>query len=169
MARICAITGRRPVKGSIINRKGQSKKSGGIGTHVTAIRKMLIWGNHSATQYPDITNTLVQGKAAKSLVTHPSTTTHQRLTPEARAVWERLGAVFITAKPDVQMAHQGDRRDGVICVGDTGNRLKDWFARWPKSVAFVRPDRFVGALCAPQEVSATTLAFARALHLRQDA
>ena len=36
MARICAITGRRPVKGSIINRKGQSKKSGGIGTHVTS-------------------------------------------------------------------------------------------------------------------------------------
>ncbi len=36
MARICAITGKRPVKGSIINRKGQSKKSGGIGTHVTS-------------------------------------------------------------------------------------------------------------------------------------
>ena len=31
MARICAITGKRPVKGSRINRKGQSKKSGGIG------------------------------------------------------------------------------------------------------------------------------------------
>jgi large subunit ribosomal protein L28 len=39
MARICAITGKRPVKGSIINRKGQSKKSGGIGTHVTSITK----------------------------------------------------------------------------------------------------------------------------------
>ncbi len=39
MARICAITGRRAVKGSIINRKGQSKKSGGIGTHVTSITK----------------------------------------------------------------------------------------------------------------------------------
>ena len=37
MARICAITGRRPTKGSIINRKGQSKKSGGIGTHITSI------------------------------------------------------------------------------------------------------------------------------------
>jgi large subunit ribosomal protein L28 len=36
MARICAITGKRPSKGSIIHRKGQSKKSGGIGTHVTA-------------------------------------------------------------------------------------------------------------------------------------
>ncbi|MBP6307140.1 MAG: 50S ribosomal protein L28 [Opitutaceae bacterium] len=37
MARICAITGKRPVKGSRIHRKGQSKKSGGIGTHVTTI------------------------------------------------------------------------------------------------------------------------------------
>src|SRR5687767_184589 len=37
MARVCAITGKRPVKGSRINRKGQSKKSGGIGTHVTSI------------------------------------------------------------------------------------------------------------------------------------
>jgi len=39
MARICAVTGRRAVKGSRINRKGQSKKSGGIGTHVTSITK----------------------------------------------------------------------------------------------------------------------------------
>ena len=39
MPKVCAITGRRPVKGNIINRKGQSKKSGGIGTHVTSITK----------------------------------------------------------------------------------------------------------------------------------
>jgi large subunit ribosomal protein L28 len=39
MGKVCAITGRRPVKGSIINRKGQTKKSGGIGTHVTSITK----------------------------------------------------------------------------------------------------------------------------------
>ncbi len=38
------------------------------GTHVTAIKKMLIWGNHSATQYPDIAHTTVNGKPAKSLV-----------------------------------------------------------------------------------------------------
>jgi len=38
------------------------------GTHVNAIRKMTIWGNHSSTQYPDISHTLVNGKAAKSLV-----------------------------------------------------------------------------------------------------
>jgi len=39
MTKVCYITGRRPVKGNIINRKGQSKKSGGIGTHVTSITR----------------------------------------------------------------------------------------------------------------------------------
>jgi large subunit ribosomal protein L28 len=39
MARICAITGKRPTVGTKVNRKGQSKKSGGIGTHVTSLTK----------------------------------------------------------------------------------------------------------------------------------
>ncbi len=39
MARICELTGKAPIKGSIIWRSGKSKKSGGIGTHVTAITK----------------------------------------------------------------------------------------------------------------------------------
>jgi malate dehydrogenase len=38
------------------------------GRHVNDIQKMIIWGNHSATQYPDISHCLVAGKAAKSLV-----------------------------------------------------------------------------------------------------
>ena len=38
------------------------------GKHVTAIKRMTIWGNHSATQYPDISHTSVDGKPAKSLV-----------------------------------------------------------------------------------------------------
>ncbi|TVR49310.1 MAG: 50S ribosomal protein L28 [Puniceicoccaceae bacterium] len=39
MAKICEITGKRPTTGSIIHRKGQSKKSGGIGMHVTKVTK----------------------------------------------------------------------------------------------------------------------------------
>jgi large subunit ribosomal protein L28 len=39
MARICQITGKRPTRGSIIHRKGLTKKSGGIGTHITTITK----------------------------------------------------------------------------------------------------------------------------------
>jgi large subunit ribosomal protein L28 len=39
MARICSITGKRPVRGSIIWRSGKAKKQGGIGMHVTATTK----------------------------------------------------------------------------------------------------------------------------------
>jgi malate dehydrogenase len=38
------------------------------GTHITQLRKMIIWGNHSATQYPDVSHATVDGKPAKSLV-----------------------------------------------------------------------------------------------------
>lgn len=89
------------------------------------------------------------------------------MTPQARAVWERLGARFITARPVVRMAYTGDRREGVTVIGDEGNRLKDWFTQWPESVVFLRPDRFVGAICSPQGISETTMAFARALGMEE--
>jgi malate dehydrogenase len=38
------------------------------GRHVTDIRRMTIWGNHSSTQYPDLSHAEVAGRAAKSLV-----------------------------------------------------------------------------------------------------
>ncbi|MEO8503157.1 MAG: malate dehydrogenase [Acidobacteriota bacterium] len=38
------------------------------GAHVNDIRRMTIWGNHSATQYPDIAHCTVGGKAATSQV-----------------------------------------------------------------------------------------------------
>jgi malate dehydrogenase len=37
-------------------------------SHPNDIEKMIIWGNHSATQYPDISHATVGGKPAKSLV-----------------------------------------------------------------------------------------------------
>jgi len=38
------------------------------GTHVNDLRKVIIWGNHSATQYPDLHHATVGGKPALSLV-----------------------------------------------------------------------------------------------------
>jgi malate dehydrogenase len=38
------------------------------GKHTTDIRRLTIWGNHSSTQYPDLSHTTVAGVAAKSLV-----------------------------------------------------------------------------------------------------
>jgi large subunit ribosomal protein L28 len=45
MARICELTGKGPIKGSIIWRSGKAKKQGGIGTHVTAITKRRFFPN----------------------------------------------------------------------------------------------------------------------------
>jgi len=38
------------------------------GARVSDIKKMIIWGNHSTTQYPDISHATVAGKPAKDLV-----------------------------------------------------------------------------------------------------
>ena len=38
------------------------------GKHTTDVRRMIIWGNHSATQHPDISHCTVAGKPAKSMV-----------------------------------------------------------------------------------------------------
>src|SRR5262245_43695496 len=38
------------------------------GSHASEIRRMIVWGNHSATQYPDIAHCTVGGKPARSLV-----------------------------------------------------------------------------------------------------
>lgn len=38
------------------------------GKHVSEVRQMTIWGNHSATQYPDIHHATVAGQAALGLV-----------------------------------------------------------------------------------------------------
>ena len=38
------------------------------GAAVTSIKQMVVWGNHSLTQYPDISHCTVGGKDAKSLV-----------------------------------------------------------------------------------------------------
>lgn len=38
------------------------------GAHTTEIKNMIIWGNHSSTQYPDLNHASVGGKPATSLV-----------------------------------------------------------------------------------------------------
>ncbi|NNF52117.1 MAG: malate dehydrogenase [Gammaproteobacteria bacterium] len=36
------------------------------GSHVTSLRNMTIWGNHSATQYPDVSHLTIKGEPAKT-------------------------------------------------------------------------------------------------------
>lgn len=45
-----------------------SQLAANTGKHVNDIHKMIIWGNHSATQYPDISKCTVAGQPASGLV-----------------------------------------------------------------------------------------------------
>jgi len=62
------------------------------GTHVNDIRQMTIWGNHSATQYPDINHALVDGKNAAGLVDQ------DWLADEFIPVVQQRGAAIIKAR-----------------------------------------------------------------------
>lgn len=45
--------------------RAMAQLANNTGKHTTDIKGMIIWGNHSATQYPDITHCTVAGQAAK--------------------------------------------------------------------------------------------------------
>jgi len=62
------------------------------GSHVSDISRMTIWGNHSATQYPDVHHTSVAGKAALDLVDMAW------LTDEFIPVVQQRGAAIIKAR-----------------------------------------------------------------------
>jgi len=38
------------------------------GVHVSAVKNMTIWGNHSSTQFPDFTNATINGKPATEVI-----------------------------------------------------------------------------------------------------
>ena len=48
--------------------RARSQLARKTGRDVTAVRHMTVWGNHSATQYPDLFNTVVDGTPAMELV-----------------------------------------------------------------------------------------------------
>ncbi len=62
------------------------------GTHVNDIERMTIWGNHSATQYPDINHASVNGKEAAGLVDR------SWLADEFIPVVQQRGAAIIKAR-----------------------------------------------------------------------
>jgi malate dehydrogenase len=48
--------------------RATSQLAAKLGVPVTAIEHLTIWGNHSATQYPDLYNTIVNGRSAAEQV-----------------------------------------------------------------------------------------------------
>jgi malate dehydrogenase len=64
-----------------------------VGAHARDVKKMTIWGNHSATQYPDISHAEVDGKPATDLVTE-----REWIEEEFIPTVQKRGAAIIEAR-----------------------------------------------------------------------
>ena len=77
---------------------------------VADIRRMTVWGNHSATQYPHIDYCMVGDKPATDLVTHDWTTNDFTPTVQRRgtAIIEARGASSAASAADAAISHMNN-------------------------------------------------------------
>ncbi len=94
-----------------------SQLAGKTGVASTDVKRMIIWGNHSATQYPDISQTLVDGKSASELV---------------EQAWYR--DVFIPAvqQRGAAIIEARGSSSAASAANAAMNHIRDWVAGTPK-------------------------------------
>lgn len=90
------------------------------GTHVNDIRHVTIWGNHSATQYPDLNHALVQGKPATSLVDQ------KWIVEQFIPTVQQRGAAVIKARGSSSAASAASAAIDHIRTWMTGTAEGDW-------------------------------------------
>ncbi|MDZ4816914.1 MAG: malate dehydrogenase, partial [Verrucomicrobiota bacterium] len=71
--------------------KSQLAKKAGV--EVTEVKRLAIWGNHSATQYPDFTHATIGGKPVTEVITD-----HEWLKGEFIVTVQQRGAAVIKAR-----------------------------------------------------------------------
>lgn len=71
--------------------KSQLAKKAGV--HQNSVTNMCIWGNHSATQYPDFTNAKIDGKAVRDVISD-----HAWLEGDFISTVQQRGAAIIQAR-----------------------------------------------------------------------
>jgi malate dehydrogenase len=90
------------------------------GVHTTDVRKLTIWGNHSSTQYPDLSHATVAGKPAKSLV-------DQKWIEETFIpVVQQRGAAIIKARGASSAASAASAAIDHVHTGIKGTGEGDW-------------------------------------------
>ncbi|HYB33189.1 MAG TPA: malate dehydrogenase [Steroidobacteraceae bacterium] len=90
------------------------------GAPVTEITRMTIWGNHSATQYPDLSHAEVRGRPAKSLVDR------QWITDTFIPVVQQRGAAVIKARGASSAASAASAAIDHVHTWVHGTAAGDW-------------------------------------------
>ena len=73
--------------------RAQAQLANKAGVKVAAVTNMAIWGNHSATQYPDAENARIEGRPAPDVIGH-----HAWLREEFIQIVQQRGATVIAAR-----------------------------------------------------------------------
>src|SRR5215469_11227225 len=89
-------------------------------SHVSDIRRMTIWGNHSSTQYPDLSHAEVGGLPAKSLVDA------KWITESFIPVVQQRGAAVIKARGASSAASAASAAIDHVHTWVHGTRAGDW-------------------------------------------
>lgn len=88
---------------------------------VTDIKKMTIWGNHSATQYPDFYNARIQGKPATEVITDEGW-----LKGEFISTVQQRGAAIIKARGASSAASAASAALDTVVSMSTPTHPTDW-------------------------------------------
>ena len=92
-----------------------------LDVHVTDVKKMTIWGNHSATQYPDLFHCEVSGKSAAELVNDQAW-----LEDEFIPTVQKRGAAIIEARGLSSAASAANAAIDHMRTWATGTGHDDW-------------------------------------------
>lgn len=100
--------------------RAMSQLASKTGTPSNEIKRMTIWGNHSSTQYPDISDATIAGKPATELV---DTTWYQEtFIPTV----QKRGAAIIEARGASSAASAANAAIDHIRTWETGTAADDW-------------------------------------------
>ena len=93
------------------------------GVDVTSVSNLAIWGNHSATQYPDFFNARIDGRPATEVI--PDTAWLQG---EFLATVQQRGAAIIKARGSSSAASAANAVVDTVRALTTPTRYRDWYS-----------------------------------------
>jgi malate dehydrogenase len=101
--------------------RAKSQLAQKAGVHSTAVTNLCIWGNHSATQYPDFTNAKINGKPATEVIAD-----HEWLKGEFISTVQQRGAAIIKARGLSSAASAANAACDTVRSLSLGTPAGDW-------------------------------------------
>ena len=103
--------------------RAKSQLAQKAGVHSSEVTNVCIWGNHSATQYPDFTNAKIQGRPAAEVITD-----REWLEGEFIKTVQQRGAAIISARGASSAASAANAAIDTVKSLITPTREGDWFS-----------------------------------------